>query len=393
MISHRDIIRKTLRLIYNLLFTILILEAFSYTMLQKKASVLSVIVLTAMFIISYIIRDISGNMGISVALHIVMGIAVFFIVRDGVYRTVLLAATAGLLMNSSDYFLKGFRIKNVNEVPWPTFVGSLIVYLAGVYTKSDGLKTVAVVIPTVLFFIYLISLYMEKLDKYIDTTRDIEKSYLNKMLKVNGLIVAGILISMVTAIYLCIWLGLGKVMDAVGNVIVKVVRIISGIIGFIFRMLVNLLRSGDPGGYAAPPVAKNFTEVPEYVNPFINIIEWVLRIGMLALLLYVVYKLIRFFILLLSVKKQGEEDRVVDIKKIKRQENYENRSAVEKIREALSEKGRIRRLYKREVKKESKYYSPESTDTAEDIKEKILKNGGRNLENVTKDYEKARYGA
>ena len=392
MISHRDIIRKALRLIYNLLFTVMILEAFSYTMLWKKASLLSITVLTGAFIISYIIRDVVVNMGVSVALHIVLGAVVFFVVRDGVYRVVLLAAVAGLLLNSSDYFLKGFRMKNVNDVPWPTFIGSLIIYLAGVYTKSDGLKTVAVVIPTILFFIYLISLYMEKLDKYMDTTRDIEKNYLDKMLKVNSIIVFGILTSMVAAIYLCIWLGLGRLMDAIGSVILKITGIISRIAGFIFRIIVALLTSGDPGKYETPPPVQNYTEVPEYVNPLANIIEWILRIGLLIMLLYVIYKLIRFFVILLSVKKQGAEDKVADIKRIKRQESYEDGNPIERIREALSEKGRIRRLYKREVLKESKHYMPEKTDTAEDIKEKILKNGGRDLENVTKCYEKARYG-
>ena len=393
MISHRDIIRKGLRLIYNLLFTVLILEAGTYMMLKEKATFLSIAVLAAMFIISYIVRDVVGNLGVSIVLHILMGVAVFFIFHDGVYRTILIAVTVGLMMNSSDYFLKGFRLKNVNDVPWPTFVGSLIVYLAGVYIKSDGLKTVAVVIPTILFFIYLISLYMEKLDKYIDTTHDIELNYMKKMLKVNGLIVTGILASMVAVIYLCIWLGLGRALEAVGNAILKFVGIVSRIVAFILRILAKLLTSGNPGGYDNPAPVSNYTEVPQYVNPLINVIEWALRIGMLLLVLYIVYKLIRLLVVLLSVKKEGAEDKVSDIKRINRQEIRENRKISEIVRETFSEKGRIRRRYKKEVMKESNFYAPAPNDTAEDIKEKILKNGGRDLENVTKDYEKARYGA
>ena len=85
MISHRDIIRKGLRLIYNLLFTVLILEAGTYMMLGNKASLLSITVLAAMFIVSYIVRDVVGNLGVSIVLHILMGVAAFFIFHDGVY--------------------------------------------------------------------------------------------------------------------------------------------------------------------------------------------------------------------------------------------------------------------------------------------------------------------
>ena len=114
---------------------------------------------------------------------------------------------------------------------------------------------------------------------------------------------------------------------------------------------------------------------------------------MLLLVLYIVYKLIRLLVALLSVKKEGAEDKVSDIKRINRQEIRENRKISEIVRETFSEKGRIRRRYKKEVMKESNFYAPAPNDTAEDIKKKILKNGGRDLENVTKDYEKARYGA
>ena len=123
----------------------------------------------------------------------------------------------------------------MDELPWPSFLLCLIVYLVSGHLGVQGLRIYAYVTALILLFLYLALVYTDGMENYLDATSHVSGIPIRQILSVNTI--------MVGAIILCLTLGLvlGEVFDfrrviaLIGQAILAVVRVIAMVIGLFYH--------------------------------------------------------------------------------------------------------------------------------------------------------------
>ncbi len=382
-----EITRRALRLLYEMLFTYLLVLFFEIIWIKEEPTITIVIAMILQFVVSYIVREkVASYIGI-LLLHIILTALVFVVDFSGGQRLLLVCISIHLLSDSMVYAVRRGKLKPIDDIPWPTFLISILIYVFGWVAKEEMLYNTAFFVPIILLFLYYIMIYFEGIKSYVESTRDMAGLPLGNILSINSLIVIFILFFLLAGIIVGGNIDLGKVITWIGNLIVGVFKIFAFGLAFIFRLITRLMSSGTKGDKVDSNEEGDFILTHEGTAE--DITYMLFKIIFVALTLYFVYRIVRAILVKLSASRRFDTDVVEDAERIilKREESTKKRFF--KLRFSGEEK--IRRYYKQRILRD-KYDISLKNKTCREIQVSIAENSEKDIEELTDIYASVRYG-
>ena len=380
-------ITKLLHLVYEWLCCSLCFAFFEVVLLKQDVHYFLIPITGVMFVYSYILRDKARHY-------------VWLFVGHAVLRLPMLLLPVSMETQWFYFLIAGYLFgasvkstwknagKQMDELPWPSFLLCLIVYLVSGYLHEQSLRIYAYVTALLLLFLYLALVYTDGMERYLDATSHVSGIPIRQILSVNTI--------MVGAIILCLTLGLvlGEVFDfrkviaLVGQAILAVVRVIAMGIGLFYHYISFWFR----GGEAETSEHQQFDDgdVPAGLQSVGQTLEPVLYVGLICLGLFIAYKVLVRFVRFLMSRRNISNDQVELVVVKKKKE--EQRTRTEEKRWLLSRRQRARRYYKDCIERYRYDITLEQSKTGREIEAELHEQSLADVSELTRCYEDIRYG-
>ncbi len=383
-----ELLEAGLRLSYEWLFSVLCSYFIIIIFMGKKPDGFIETALLVIYIASYLVRKNAGyNLWIFLV-HAVLAGAVWLCPFSSSTRWVL---TAIIIYQMGEAFLYERRgtYGNFNDVPWPTFFVSVIIYAYGIATKSSLLTTSAYIIPIILIIIYLLIIYIDGLKGYVEASKTVSGLPIKKIITVNSSIVFIIVLLLMAGMGIGMLLGLD---DALYKAFKAILYIISYIIFAIRLMLIFLFR----------PLTKTSDEQLVYeqdrlsgfmsghADDVVGILDIIYKVGAAILVIYIIYKVVAWFIRLMLRKRITSEDKVEEASPYKKS-IFSSHIKKEK-NNIFSSEVRFRKYYRERILRHKYDIRLDNTKTSTDLKNELQINDIDDITDITKAYNDIRYG-
>lgn len=380
-------ITKLLHLLYEWLCCSLCFAFFEVVLLKQDVHYFLLPITGAMFVYSYILREKAGHYVWLFAGHVVLRLPMFLLPVSMETQWFYFLIPCYLLWASVKSTWQNKR-KQMDELPWPSFLLCLIVYLVSDYLSVIGLHIYAYVTALCLLFLYLALVYTDGMENYLDATSHVSGIPIRQILSVNTI--------MVGAIILCLTLGLvlGEVFDfrrviaLIGQAILAVVRVIAMVIGLFYYYISFWFRSGE----AEASEHQEFDDggVPAGIRSIGQTLEPVLYVGLICLGVFIAYKLLVRFVRFLMSRRNLSTDQV-ELVVVKRKKEEQRTRAEEKQR-FLSRRQRARRCYKDCIERYRYDIALDQSKTGREIEKELSEQSLADVTELTRCYEDIRYG-
>lgn len=380
-------ITKLLHLLYEWLCCSLCFAFFEVVLLKQDVHYFLLPITGAMFVYSYILREKAGHYVWLFAGHVVLRLPMFLLPVSMETQWFYFLIPCYLLGASVKSTWQNKR-KQMDELPWPSFLLCLIVYLVSDYLSVRGLHIYAYVTALCLLFLYLALVYTDGMENYLDATSHVSGIPIRQILSVNTI--------MVGAIILCLTLGLvlGEVFDfrrviaLIGQAILAVVRVIAMVIGLFYHYISFWFRSGE----AEASEHQEFDDggVPAGIRSIGQTLEPVLYVGLICLGVFIAYKLMVWFVRFLMSRRNLSTDQV-ELVVVKRKKEEQRTRAEEKQR-FLSRRQRARRCYKDCIERYRYDIALDQSKTGREIEKELSEQSLADVTELTRCYEDIRYG-
>ncbi|MBQ9279003.1 MAG: hypothetical protein IJ224_10265 [Lachnospiraceae bacterium] len=383
-----ELFEAGLRLLYEWLFSVLCSYFIIVIFMGKKPDTLIPLALLIIYIASYVVRK-NAVYNIWILIIHALLLAVLFLSPFSGSSKWVLAAIIIYQMSEAFLYERRGNFGNFNDVPWPTFFVSVIIYAYGFATKSSLLTTSAYVIPILLIIIYLLIIYIDGLKGYVEASKNVSGLPINKILTINTSIVFIIVLLLLAGIGLGMILGLD---DALYKAFRALLYIISYIIFAIRLMLIFLFKSitrtqDDQITYEQNRLS-GFAS--QHADDVVGILDIVYKVGAAILVIYILYKVAAWFIRLMMRKRIIAEDKVEDAVTYKKSISS---SRVKKERKSIfSSETRFRKYYRERILRHRYDIRLDSSRTSNDIKDELYKNELDDITDITRAYNEIRYG-
>lgn len=380
-------ITKLLHLLYEWLCCSLAFAFFEVVLLKQDVHYFLIPVTGAMFVYSYILREKAGHYIWLFVGHAILRLPMFLLPVSRETQWFYFLIPCGLFMASVKRTWKN-KVRQADELPWPSFLLCLIVYLVSGYLSVHGLHIYAYVTALILLFLHLALVYMDGMENYLDATSHVSGIPIRQILSVNTI--------MVGAIILCLTLGLvlGEVFDfrrvivLVGQAILAVVRLIAMAIGLFYHYVSFWFRSGE----VETSEHQEFDDgdVPADIRFVGQTLEPVLYVGLICLGLFIAYKLLVRFVRFLMSRRNISTDKVELI--VVKKNKAEQRTRTGEKQRFLSRRQRARRCYKDCIERYRYDIALEQSKTGREIEAELSEQSLADVTELTRCYEDIRYG-
>ena len=363
-------VRKWLRIIYEFFFIILIIDfgiCMSERDMMRKEQL---IVLGGMLVLSYLARDMLSHAITLFIAHIIIGVITWFVVQDVYFKIILNMALFGIFVDAAMYMKRGYVIKRAFELPWDACVMGIAISILAFYFDNHELQMVGYISVLILLVDYLISIYVEGLDLYMQINRNVKGLPIKQMVSVNSFIVTTICCIIVVIILLADVLGLPKVVLGFFLALVGILKIVFILLRVVYSLVAGLF--GGVGGMEPQEGIRRMEQVAEDDGILSKIIYFILVSAIIIAAVYILIKLCKFVIKwLLAKQDKNEVIEDLDTRKKKRVERVHIEK--EDSHGVMSYEQRARRIYKKKVLSFRRHFLPDSFDTAGDIEEAMLR--------------------
>lgn len=361
--------RRCARMLYYFLFSVLGMEMISVLVQRPLLGWNRILVFAGIWILSFLLREVLPNIFFFFLVLPGEEAALFFLIRDVSARWILMFFTLFAFLDGTDYMRRDKKLREVGDVPWPTFMVSLVGILLGQYMKNWTLVRLSYMIPLVLFLLYLVMLYLQGLSRYLSSEQNLSGISVGHMVAVNSIIVSGIMILILAGVGLANLLGLGKAFRAFAGALLSLGRGLFFLLRIVVRFFAGLFSEPDPEkteqDFALARQALQEKDVGTDIFTFLY------RGIFIAIVLYGLYRLIRWavrFFLKRRVKTEQETVEILDIPK-KRESREKSRRLDDP--ETSTGEAAARRIYRKRVEKYRRFYVPGDAETTEDIRKSL----------------------
>lgn len=381
--------RKLVRLLYYYLLVAFFATFALYLLKQGSLSAENYLILAAVMSISWLMREKTGNNIILFFTHVAMIAGVIYIEKTTAEKTVMAVTVFVIMITAMRYNRSGGRLRRLDEIPWPMFLAGMVMYAFGLYMNNKEMLFTAYLIPVMLFITYLIVIYLDGVYDYFDRTKDVNDLPVRRMMSVNSIIVAGIIVITLISIAISYVFKLDILMRGFFKGLLTVLRLFMLCIKFIYTLLMSALSGGSVKNQAA----KSREEVKQLVedNSFADSMTTIVVIAIIILAAVFVYYLVRRIVRFIIAKRRMPSDIVEQIVEIPHDQKEKRKGFVTVMKERMSLDERARRVYRDTVLKTGRPYVPEEYDTTLDIRDKISENSVYDLSEITELYNKLRY--
>ena len=250
-------IRKVLKLIYQYMFMIMLFDFIRVLFQKDPLDPKALLILGAIHLISFLVRDFCVN-GIPLfILHLVMGVIVFFIVPDVFVKVLLLMAVVEIFLDNLFYINRGYMLKRLFEAPWEVFLLGITASLLAIYMKQHTFFIMSYVITISLYINYMIGMYLEGLERYVVTNRNISGIPMKQIVSVNSVMVSGIMLFIVIMVGLSDILGFPDIVAGFFKSVAMLLKIVFLFLGVLLNLFFGFF------GLDIVPADKNVQKINE----------------------------------------------------------------------------------------------------------------------------------
>ncbi len=384
-----EIIRKLLRFFYELLFAILVLEFAIVIFYKDSVSYKNIAVIVAFYVLSYVAREKSSNIFIMLVIHIAPIVVLCFMNIEVKYIVLYSLFMIFLADASYMYIRKGMVLLPMTDFPWVTFLMCLVIYIYGYFTKSLDMIKGIYVIPAILIFIYLFSIYADGLKKYVISTSDISGLPIRSIIITNTSIVG-----FVSFLLLCLIIISGR-LDLTGLTsklvlgFAAILKVIWAVISFIGAIIGSMITTGRSN------LAANSSNYGEQIGAeaghLAELMEGIMKLALIALLIYALYRLGKYILSIIFVRYRHEDGKVENVSSPVKKHIVKEKLPKRKI-ERLDVTQRFRRMYKSYVERHKYILSIDKSTTCREIEQEMEELDIEAAHEISELYSKVRYG-
>lgn len=383
-----DFFQVWLRVLYEWLFTVLCSYFIMIIFLKSKPEKYMEATLLIVYILSYIIRRNSRYNFVVFISHLLISGGVFLLPFSNKTKWVIVCIVIYLMNEAFVYWRKG-KNTNFKDVPWPTFLMSLIIYTYAYFSKSDFLVTSAYIIPIILVVLYLLIIYTDGLRLYVDSNKNTSGLPMGKIVSINSAIIFLVIMILLSGIVIGSVLGIDVTLYKALKGLVYAISYAFIFLKFIFTVLTAPL-SGKSNASLEGEKNKIKEFASEHTDDFSGILDMIFKIGAMIIIIYLIYKVASFVIKLLMKKRLVEGDRVEKIvNKNKETRAEKNRK---KSSNLFSKEQKFRKLYRERVLRNRYDIRLDNTRTCIDIRDELFDKEIDDIKEITEAYRKVRYG-
>lgn len=289
--------------------------------------------------------------------------------------------------------------KPYEEAPWGLFLIVTLIYIITLAYKATTLSNLVFYCGTGLLVIHFFRLSLEGISNMLSQSQHATSVPTKRIILTNSVMTGFITMVFFLIIVFLHTFELDHLMYSVGEYLLKafhsVVRFILYLIG-ILRALFSV-ESHVENTATKEELEENLGELLESIHEpslLARIIDGFCTTAALLCLLYLLYRIVLYFVKLFSHRYAKDSDLIVSLHHTKEKviAKKEKSTMLEKIKTLFrtDNAARVRRAYRFKIKS----FTPEiykRNDTPKDIAEKVLKTYNEDISQLTGVYEKARY--
>ena len=403
-------LRQLFRALYAFTFYLLFMEMFLLSTKRPHVSWIGLLVMAALFLGSYFLRNRVERFWPLILYTVLAGVGIWFLPSNGatqesipfglfstsgvdeMERLMLIGLAVGLFFTACRHVSKGGILSEPMDVPWPIFVIGLLATVFGFLYDVEGLTQIAAILTGVALIFYLLILYTDSTQKYMESTKDVRGLPVRQIAKVNSIVIIGIFLCMVVAVLLGELVHLPDAFVGFLKAGLSILKTMFFGVSLAFQWVGNLFGAGNKEStrLTAQRLKDEVTEPATYSN----ILEFILKGAMIVLAVYVIVKITARILRMLSARfyQHSATERVEETVRKDVRTKIPHPTVFQRLRESMSMEERARRIYRKRVLELRREYMPAETETTADIEAKIRDEAGVSLPELTELYNRVRYG-
>lgn len=381
-------LRVILSLLYDSIFASLIVCFLEVLFIKEAPDLFLIPVCVALFLLSYIFRELApGNLSMILSHGVLLGL--IYVLPFALNIRVLLTGVGGYLIVSACFYIKrGYKAAPIIDLPWPSFLIAIFIYLCSIWVKDDVLKLLAYVIPIGMLILYYFITYLEGIASYLDATNDVSGIPLKKIIQSNSTLVFAIIAILLGGLLLGRLLIRYDIANEVGRFVLKVIYQVVYAVMYVYFYFLRLLKI-DSVSYQMPEVTA-FSAAGN--GEGFSLLNSLIYLAFLLFTGWFLLKLLRRLVRFLLKKRQPKTDqvetllpgRIDTVKKEKKQGRG---------KEPMTLNHRLRRLYKQKILRYKNRDLLGADKSCHDIERLVELSSGENVHALTQLYARCRYGA
>lgn len=380
--------RILLRLLYEYIFVIMATIFIKVIFKSGAPGFWECACILLCFLLSYAAREWINIIAVIPVIHILMGVLLWILPFSKGMTGISIVIVIYLMSASISYAVNGSVLKPASDIPWPTFMVGFIVYIYGLVLSNNLLLYTAYIAPAILIVLHFIIIYMEGLKKYITRVQNVSGLPVSRMIHVNTVIVMFILLILISVLFLVSTFNADAAWPKLYDALTSIVIIISQIVKIIAALISGLLSGSIDRNDEYIAEAKS--EISRTVFYISDAMEILLKLVLVACVIYAAYRLTRYIIRKLSVKRYYAEDIIEEAEK-PRQDQVEKRKKAKGFAIVTLE-DKARRYYRLRILRYRKDIQLDEYKTSHDIEQQINEQGLSDVSEITTAYNELRYG-
>ncbi|MBO4864452.1 MAG: hypothetical protein J5517_08805 [Eubacterium sp.] len=368
MYSKVQTANKIVRMIYQFLFIILLLNISLVLIYFPMLTALEMASIAVMLIVSYFFRDKFSRAFSLLTVHMVIAGIYYFALPNLAPKIMILITSAVIMMDGVYYMRRSYTLKRLFDVPWGAVVLGIIALISAHYMNVPSLQWQGLIMTTAMVFLFIVTLYLEGLEAYIMSSRTLTGFPIKQIVSVNTIIVCGIMLIAIVVIVLADVLGFY-------NVIMQFLKVLLYLLKLVIVLIILLMRFFfSYTGYQSTDenTAQELPEYEENTSILLAIIEFVVVAAVLVFAAFLVFLMIKYLVRLFLSRRSNLFDLTENISGFNEKSMTKERIKREKLGSRLDPVMRARRIYKKKVESFSRFFSPKRYNTAGDIEDRIV---------------------
>ena len=382
------VISTILNMLYQTTCASVIFLFFEVVLFGQTPDFLFIPITCVLFFVSYLLRNYAPNRLTILIIHILLGVFVLILPYETEIKVAYLAIPFYLFITTSKTFMRNEYKRSTDDVPWPSFLLFVVVYLVGNKLGQPQLMMIAYVGALALLFLYLALVYVDGIENYLRSAGNVSGIPLRQILSTNSIIVGAIVICLVISLILGEIFDFKNILLLVKKALLAFLYLIVQVWGMFLELVGRwFMKDGASGlDYREPEDGGQ----GQTIHSIGDILDPILYMILACAVLFVVYKAVCAFVKWLMQKRIRYGDIVEKVEK------SDGKRATKDTRSKrhlfLTSEERARRYYKQCILRYRYEISLSSSKTGRELANEIKAQNLANVDAITDCYEQIRYG-
>ena len=375
-------------MIYQITCVSILFMFFEVILIKQTPHLMLIPFTCVLFSVSYVMRKKASNRLVLLLVHVLLGASVFLLPYSMETRGTYCVLPCYLFFSSALSYAKPEYKRSTDDIPWPSFLLCVVVYLVGSSLGETVLVTSAYFGALLLLFLYLALVYIDGIESYLTSTKHVSGIPIRQILSTNTIIVGAIVVCLILSLILGQVFDFKNILLLIGKAFLAVITVVGRLVGLFFEFVSHWFSGSEE--QASEYQDFDDGDMPGQIRSIGETLEPVLYIGLACLLLFIVYKAVCAFVKWLMQKKRHAGDIVEAVEKKKEKKTEQDKK--KGFRLFLSAEDRARRYYKQCMERYRYDISLAPTKTGRELAQELMEQQLADVDALTSCYEKIRYG-